>query len=410
MKKINTKKNAIVFCSVCLLSSQAMAADSIRFATFNASISNFNADDQTERLSSATNTQLKGVAEVIQRVRPDVLLINEFDYDAQDPALFQKNYLSVGQNGQSGIEYNHVFIAPSNTGVPSGFDLDNDGNTGGDLMSFDYADDAYGFGRYPGQFGMVVLSKYAIKSDHARTFQNFLWKDMPGAKLPADPQDRDGNGDTANWYTSAELDAVRLSSKNHMSVPIDVNGQTIHFVTSHPTPPVFDGAEDRNGLRNHDEIRLVADFVDPDQNYMTDDNGVQGGLNEGDYFVIAGDLNADVDEGDSTDNPIDAFLANNPLINNSVVPEGEGGPDADDTAEFVGGVRVDYVLPSANLDITSAGVFWPEDSSPLAGLNDVSDHHLVYVDVVKPVPVPAALPLFASAMAVFGWVARRKVK
>lgn len=43
---------------------------------------------------------------------------------------------------------------------------------------------------------------------------------MPGALLPADPLDADNNGDFDNWFTAAELDVVRLSSKSHWDVPI----------------------------------------------------------------------------------------------------------------------------------------------------------------------------------------------
>ena len=55
----------------------------------------------------------------------------------------------------------------------------------------------------------------------------------------------------------------RLSSKSHWDVPIRIGRETVHFLVSHPTPPVFDGPEDRNGTRNHDEIRFWADYVGP---------------------------------------------------------------------------------------------------------------------------------------------------
>ncbi|MEZ4950428.1 MAG: hypothetical protein R2784_13730 [Saprospiraceae bacterium] len=61
---------------------------------------------------------------------------------------------------------------------------------------------------------------------------------------------------------------------------------------SHPTPPVFDGKEDRNGKRNHDEIRLWKDYI---QNaaYLKDDNNRTEGLEKDAHFVIMGDSNAD---------------------------------------------------------------------------------------------------------------------
>ncbi len=225
---------------------------SARFATFNASLNRAVEGELVADLSTPDDVQAQAVAEVIQRVRPDVLLINEFDFDAEGLAarLFQQNYLSVGHNGARPIAYRYRFVAPSNTGIPSGFDLDNNGAVGG-------PNDAFGFGAYPGQFGMAVYSRYPILRHHVRTFQHFLWKDMPGALLPDDP----ATPAPADWYSAEELAVFRLSSKSHWDVPVLVGGKVIHTLVSHPTPPVFDGPEDRNGTRNHDEIRLWADYV-----------------------------------------------------------------------------------------------------------------------------------------------------
>ncbi|MGP1381995.1 MAG: phytase [Thainema sp.] len=374
----------------------------IRFASFNASLNRSSAGQLIDDLSTPNNAQAQAVAEIIQRTNPDVLLINEFDYDENGEAadLFRKNYLAVSQNGVDPVEYPYVYIAPSNTGIPSGFDLNNDGTVGG-------PDDAFGFGFFPGQFGMVVYSKYPIDEANVRTFQNFLWKDMPGALLPADPADVDDNGDTANWYTPEELEAVRLSSKSHWDIPIQVNGETIHVLASHPTPPVFDGPEDRNGTRNFDEIRFWADYIDG-ANYIYDDAGNFGGLDSNARFVVMGDQNFDPFDGDSILGAIQQLLEN-PRVNTTVTPSSLGGPDATkrqgsnnlshlsdpayDTADFgeaefggPGNLRVDYVLPSNNLDIAEASVFWPEaggENFDLVGDFPFpsSDHRLVYADV-----------------------------
>jgi hypothetical protein len=90
------------------------APEEVRFATFNASLNRFNAGDLINDLSTPDDVQAKAVAEIIQRTRPAVLLINEFDYDAQGEAaqLFQDNYLSASQNGADPIEYEFRFVAP----------------------------------------------------------------------------------------------------------------------------------------------------------------------------------------------------------------------------------------------------------------------------------------------------------
>jgi 3-phytase len=269
------------------------SSEAIRFATFNASLNRNSTGQLITDLSTPNNTQAKTIAEIIQRVNPDVVLVNEFDYDAGNQAaeLFRQNYLSVSQNGVDPVDYPYFFVAPSNTGVPSGFDLNNNGAIAG-------GDDALGFGAFPGQFGMLVYSKYPIATEQVRTFQNFLWKDMPGALLPDDPTTATPN----DWYSPEELEIFRLSSKSHWDLPIEVEGKTIHVLASHPTPPVFDGVEDRNGKRNHDEIRFWADYITPGKGeYIYDDQGNVGGLASGSRFVIMGDQNADPFDGDSVD-------------------------------------------------------------------------------------------------------------
>jgi hypothetical protein len=393
---------------VAVVPAAAAKAVTVRFATFNASLNRGAAGQLVSDLSApfdpalpdaavrARRQQAANVAEIIQRVRPEVLLINEFDFDSAAVPLLQANYLGIGQNGAAPIQYPYSFIAPSNTGVQSGFDLDND------LVTVNDPDDALGFGFFPGQFGMLVLSQHPIRTDEVRTFQEFLWKDMPGNLIPP------------GFFDPAELDVVRLSSKSHWDVPIEIDNKVVHFLVSHPTPPVFDGPEDRNGRRNHDEIRFWADYVQPGakSSYIYDDDGTFGGLTPGARFVIAGDQNADPLDGDSVAGAINLLLGS-PHIDARFVPESLGAPEAArlqsganashrgdprfDTADFAdnapGNLRVDYVLPSKRgLKAAGGFVFWPVQSDPLFRLTGVftpslpggfpsSDHRLVALDV-----------------------------
>ncbi|MBW3663392.1 MAG: endonuclease/exonuclease/phosphatase family protein [Actinobacteria bacterium] len=371
--------------------------DAVRVATFNASLNRFNQGELIADLSDPSDTQAQAVAEIVQRVRPDVLLINEFDFDPGGEAarLFQRNYLDVGHNGAEPIHYPFRFVAPSNTGVPSGHDLDNSGGVGG-------PGDAQGFGFFPGQYGMAVYSRYPIVTSQVRTFQHFLWRDMPGAVLPDDPD----TPESADWYSPEELEVLRLSSKSHWDVPIRLHGRIVHLLASHPTPPVFDGAEDRNGRRNHDEIRLWADYVTPDRSgYLYDDDGVPGGLPAGASFVIVGDQNADPHDGDSFADAI-LQLLDHPRVDTSLTPASDGAVEASavqgganldhvgdprfDTADFSdvapGNLRADYVLASTDLEVLDGGVFWPTRDDPLFRLvGDYpfpsSDHRLVWLDL-----------------------------
>ncbi|MEO0652490.1 MAG: endonuclease/exonuclease/phosphatase family protein, partial [Planctomycetota bacterium] len=376
----------------------------IRVASFNAFLNRFNEGDLTAELATPDSPQVQAVAEIIQRVRPDVILLNEVDFDASEQAinLLRRNYLSQSQNGAQPISYRHAFVAPSNTGLPSGFDLNNDGVVGTEVGTFDYANDALGFGFFPGQFGMAVLSRFPLDEDNIRTFQNFLWADMPGALLPDD----DSTPEPADFYSAEELAVFPLSSKSHWDIPVLIGGETLHLLAAHPTPPVFDGPEDRNGRRNFDEIRFWADYVTPGAgDYIYDDEGSFGGLGDGERFAIVGDYNSDPLDGDSIPGAIQQLTDSDLIVD--PCPTSLGGLEkalmqglanalhisspAFDTADFgdeaPGNLRADYVLSSANNGIAGAGVFWPGDEDPLSALTgdgvDVvsSDHRLVWADL-----------------------------
>lgn len=365
----------------------------VRFANYNASLNRSTEGELISDLSTPDNAQAKLVAEVIQRQYPDVVALLEFDYDPNGEALdlFQKNYLGISQNGADAVTYEYAYAVSSNTGILAEVDLDGNGEVS-------IPGDTYGFGFFPGQFAFAILSKYKIQKESIRTFQQFLWKDMPDALLPV-------NEDNSPYYSEEALEVFRLSSKNHVDIPIEITeNKVVHALIAHPTPPVFDGPEDRNGTRNHDEIRFISDYIN-DESYIYDDNGFTGGLAYGAHFVVMGDMNADTFDGDATNDPIGLFESN-PKINQSVltgnrIPSSEGGAEASiiqgeindthigdpayDTADFgdtdPGNLRVDYVLPSANLKIVDSGVFWPTAEDARNELNTASDHKLVWVEL-----------------------------
>lgn len=360
--------------------------DKVRFATFNIAMGLESEGELYNRLLSGNDDALKKVASIIQQVRPDVLLLNEFDRFELDASLvFINQYLGKPQFGNDPISYNHALDGAVNTGEESGLDL----NGNGVLAE---PQDAWGFGRFEGQYGMLVLSRFPLNLN--RSFRHFKWKDMPNALAPV-------REDGAAWYPEDVWDKFRLSSKSHWDVDVKINGESVHFLVSHPTPPVFDGPEDHNGTRNHDEIRFWADYIDPKRSaYIYDDSGLNGGLPGNTRFVIAGDLNADPVDGDSTGGAIHQLLQH-PKIDSSCEPRSSGGTEASelqggknlehkgnpaaDTGDFndkyTGNMRIDYVLPSATLKVVGCGVFWPSEGQPGHELVGVSDHRLVWVDI-----------------------------
>ncbi|MEM9883242.1 MAG: endonuclease/exonuclease/phosphatase family protein [Planctomycetota bacterium] len=357
--------------------SDGPAADAVvRFAQFNIALYSRDRDpgEVARRLATPDDPQIQKLAAILQDVRPDVLLLNEID---QDPTgrvaeLLQGNYLGVSQGeGLEPIVYGYAYSPPVNTGVPSGVDLDNDGHTDG-------PGDAYGWGHYPGQYGMLLLSRLeGAAHQPLLDWRKRRWIDRPDDIVPVD------------WYSPQAVEVMRLSSKTHALVVGRLNKQTFGVHISHPTPPGFDGPEDRNGRRNYDEIGLIVSNLEGFDRLPT---------------VVMGDLNADPNDGSSRPGAI-AQLLDHPRIQDPE-PRSKGGKEtaardggvnqshgtdpALDTADWrdtppsSGNLRVDYVLPTVEWKLVKAGVFWPTTDDPRRDWIDASDHRLVWVDLRLP--------------------------
>jgi endonuclease/exonuclease/phosphatase family metal-dependent hydrolase len=369
----------------------------VRIAVFNvkelstAKLADVGAD------GAGRDPQALAAAAIVQRVRPDLLVVQEIDHDYahagapldRNPRRFVAAYLN---RGAAPIDYPHVFTAPSNTGIPSGFDLDRDGAVSNPVAAGSpaYGNDCWGFGTYPGQYSMALLARHPIRATEARTFQRFLWRDLPGHHLPAD------------FYGPAAAAALRLASKSHWDVPVEIGGRVLHLWISHPTPPGFDGDDDRNGRRNFDEIKFWVEYL-ADSDALVDDGGGRGGYRAGAPFVIAGDLNAAPGESASIYDGANAigqllghtgvedpgrWLASRGAL--AAKPDARPGPpDFPEraTAVFSGGLRVDYLLPSRGVEVTGGGVFWPaadEDPEGHRLAEAASDHRLVWLDLRLP--------------------------
>lgn len=366
----------------------------LRVATYNTSLYSDEAGGVIRELEG-DSAHARKIAAVLQKVRPDLVLLNEFDYDDAHRAadLFQQRYLEVAQpGGGDALRYPYRYLAPVNTGVPSGLDLDNNGEAGGEGRA--RGNDAWGYGLHPGQYGMLVLSKHPIDAAQVRTFQLLRWSSLPGAARPIDP------ATGKPWYRDEVWAQLRLSSKSHWDVPVRTATGVVHFLVSHPTPPVFDGPEDRNGARNHDEIRLWREYISPgDKPWLCDDAGACGGLAQDARFVIAGDLNNDPVDGDGRHDAI-LELLEHPRVMRHATPQSRGGAETAKayaakgitlrgapghvTGDFgpkAGAMRLDYVLPSTGFAYEGGGVFWPAKDDADAAIADGSDHHLVWADL-----------------------------
>jgi len=131
------------------------SAGSIRIAHFNSGFSDGAKNTEGELaklLKDSTWEYAKKIADVIQKNKPDMLSLQEFDHywstsdskagkaspgevktwdSAKTKSMvddFQTNFLAIPQaEGNMAITYPYFFAAPCNTGVQTGFDTNNDG-------------------------------------------------------------------------------------------------------------------------------------------------------------------------------------------------------------------------------------------------------------------------------------------
>ncbi len=383
----------LLLLTACSTTPELPAGETVRIALFNVWELSTEKLNEVDDHGIGQDEQLVAAAEIIQRIRPDVLVLQEIDHDydavarGEDLSLtarqFIERYLDQGEDAYT---FAHVFAAPCNTGILAGEDFDNDGHiaTSSDLHTRTYGGDCFGYGEYPGQYSMAVLSNLPLDTAQVRTFQQFLWRDLPDNLIPP------------RWYTIPEIQKFRLSSKSHWDIPILIDGDPIHLLVSHPTPPVFDGPEDRNGRRNYDELRMWVHYLDNDD-VLVDDQGVRGGLPETTSFVLAGDLNAGPtgDTLSTGQRAIDQLLTHPRihdcgefLTSTGALRGRPAGPPNHFERNTTGfgdhGMRIDHLMPSTDLEIVDGGVFWPDSTADADGAalaETASDHRLIWLDI-----------------------------
>ncbi|OIQ29258.1 MAG: endonuclease [Alphaproteobacteria bacterium MedPE-SWcel] len=324
--------------------SAAARAEVFRVATFNTELSRKGPGLLLRDLKRGQDPQLAATLATIVAADADILALQSLDWDLDHRAL----YALGDQLADAGLTYPYGFALPPNSGVPSGLDLDGDGRLG-------EAEDAWGWGRFSGQSGIALLSKYPILQEQAIDLTDLRWQHLPDHRMPLT-----GDGGP---FPSAEIAAeLRLSSTNHWAVPVArPDGPPLWVLSFHASPPVFDGPEDRNGRRNADEIRLWLHLLDGS---LTLDPAPAITA----PFVILGDANNDPQRGEGHKDALHSLLSD-PRLQDPVARDADGPHTV--VWDSTGPMRVDYVLPSADLDILASGILRSKGSR----------HGLVWVDL-----------------------------
>lgn len=336
----------------------------IRVATYASPLSRDGPGLLLRDIGRGDDPQILATIAVINHIAPDILVLTDFDFDYGGAALSAFSSALL-------VPFPYQYASGPNAGLQTGLDLDRDSFTGD-------ARDAIGYGRFLGDGGMAVLSRFPIQTDAVIDLSDVLWADIPNATLPSKD---DGLFPSANVF-----EILPASSTAHWVVPIDVNGTLVSLLAFDATPPVFDGPEDFNGLRNRAELQIWEAVL---EGQLTDTPT---------HPILVGNANIDPFDGDGLQDSI-ARILDHPTLQDPL-PSSEGarqvgdaahlGPPELDTADWSddtpGNLRVSYVLPSIDLSVTDAGVFWPapdnDDFALLGGADGAGAHHLVWVDLM----------------------------
>ncbi|MCV2874159.1 endonuclease/exonuclease/phosphatase family protein [Defluviimonas sp. WL0050] len=343
----------------------------MRIATYNVDLSRKGPGLLLRDILSGKDKQVIAVTDVIAGAAPDVILLTGFDYDLDGLALAALADRLAALNA----EYPYRFSLRPNTGRATRLDLDGDGKTGG-------SGDAQGYGRFAGADGMAILSRLPIAEKDVADYSDTLWRDLPGALIG-------GVG-----LPEEVMEVQSLSTTGHWAVPVVLpDGAQLTLLCWYATPPVFDGPEDRNGRRNHDEAAFWTRLLD----------GALAAPAPKPPMVLLGDANLDPIDGDGRPEALLALLSDRRFVDS--LPRSSGGAQAAsqgganrshrgdpalDTADWPdvpgpGNLRVDYVLPSADLKVTGSGIWWPIQDDPAAfAAETASRHRLVWVDIDLP--------------------------
>ncbi len=346
----------------------------------------------TDKLLDENDEQATAAAEIIGRFNPDIMEINELQFDIEN----------IPHTGNPGMPKADAKAPTFNAGESNASRLgDRAGKTNSDAV-WDYsvvtlgnsglywsgdnpsnADEFVlrGWGEFKGRFNTGLLSRYPILTDEIRVINDFKWKDLPDNHI-ADLEANEG----------IEVpDDFPLFEKSLNIIPVDIAGTKLYFVLIHTVAPGWDRI---GSYRNFDELHGVELFLSgelPGVDPLPDDA----------RFIIMGDLNSDSDEEEGSDSLPGAIqqLANHPKVA-AWYPSGNGtkgkngahnsycsgcGHDdgtmvSDPTKAWQ--MQLDYMLPSETLGKPASGkIFWPDPKTEKADWElscRASDHKMLF--------------------------------
>jgi len=285
--------------------------------------------------------QIAALHTLIQAIAPDVLLLTKVDFDLEHRTA---NAL------KKRLAYKYHFARTPNSMHRSQHDLDGDGQTG----------DRQTWARYGGEGGMLLMSKHPVEL--LFHLDDFLWKDLADPQMATDLQGEP-------FPSKVAQSSQRLVSQGFWVVRVlPPARQPVTLVLFHNQTPVFDGSEDLNGLRNRAQLSLVQLVMD----------GAFGTFPKH-GFIVMGNANLDPERGSGDRNAIAHLLGDKRL--QDARPLDASGRDDTVVWEKAGAMRVSYILPSADWQVSKAETIWPQTGPLRRAAEQASRHRMIWLDI-----------------------------
>lgn len=266
----------------------------------------------TAKLLDAQNEQINTAAKIIRNLGPDLLSINEMQYDLPDvptpglPGTGQNMKRLIERTRLEGRDTWSFNLAQANTGnrakkkQDGSYATDPNGPGSADLA------DVISFGTFPGQYSTGFGTRLSIEA--RAVYTDLKWKDWD-ASLQL------GSLTLPNGQPAPET--MELFDKNFNDTTVLLEGRTAHFITFHTVPAFgFGGSADLNIARNKSQLEFLAWYLTGQCEPSNEQSAVKScqtdirPLAENTPFIAVGDLNVDWSTSDGGAAVLKSLLTN----------------------------------------------------------------------------------------------------
>ena len=244
--------------------------------------------DSTKLRQGLQNPQLAQAVAVLKKLKPDLLSINEMQYDL--PGVPNASFTSTGQNMMAlttlmGWKPLGISFDPANTGLLARPQADGTYPTDTTDPQFEPYSDPINYGIFPAEYATAGASRFPI-------VRKLVFQDLKWAKFRPD---RKVEGFLDAFGEPLKRETTELFDKNFTDAVLNIQGKEVHFILFHTVPSFDFGKEGSPNIeRNGDQLAFLEWYLTGKTEFeVPADLGIEP-LAQGALFVAVGDWNTDV--------------------------------------------------------------------------------------------------------------------